>query len=161
VTRPARIASGPSRSPGFDNRVSPLLSFRTCPPRLLAPDMGVEILQTLLQQANATGSKSTVLQPLIWILCAVLGAVTATAASGPFWLSVCLAIFAGLLVATLVGAYIYFAFTNPDYLRSERFNLSKLQIEKNLLGDSAYGFTGTAQTKTLSVLSAGQEESTS
>jgi hypothetical protein len=38
-----------------------------------------------------------------------------------------------------LASYIYFAFRHPDALRSEKFTLSKIALEKNLIGDSRVG----------------------
>jgi hypothetical protein len=39
-----------------------------------------------------------------------------------------------------IGAYVYFAWRAPDYLRSEKYTLSKLAIEKSVKGDNIRGF---------------------
>ena len=49
---------------------------------------------------------------------------------------------ASLLIISVViflGSYIYFAMKQPDALRSEKFTLSKMAMEKNLIGDNRAG----------------------
>ena len=103
--------------------------------------MGAEILQSLLQHANASGSKSTALQPLVWVITVLTTAlVAAVQVQASPWIVGGLAVLAGVVVLALLAAYWHFAVKNPDYLRSERFNLTKMQIEKNQLGDTSVGF---------------------
>jgi hypothetical protein len=59
----------------------------------------------------------------------------------PRWLLIALVSGLAACLVALLGGYFYFAFTNPDYLRSERFTLRKLEIGKGLLGDSESGMT--------------------
>lgn len=57
----------------------------------------------------------------------------------PEWLLVLMAALVGISVATYIGGYLYFAVKDPDALRSEKFTLSKMAIEKNLIGDNTAG----------------------
>jgi len=94
----------------------------------------------LLQQANIGQSRSSVLNPLQWLLVIlVAGIAVCLSLHSPSWL---ITLFAVLLVLTFVllfSFYIYFARTDPDALRSEQFSLSKLAIQKGLVGDSIMG----------------------
>jgi hypothetical protein len=97
-------------------------------------------LNYLLQQANIGQSRSSVLNPLQWMLVIlVFGVVACLLCHAPLWLVI---LFAGMLALVFVLsllAYVYFARVNPDSLRSEQFSLSKLAIEKGLVGDSLAG----------------------
>lgn len=44
-----------------------------------------------------------------------------------------------LVLLLFLSSYVYFMRTNPDALRSEQFSLSKLAIEKGLIGDTLSG----------------------
>lgn len=44
-----------------------------------------------------------------------------------------------LAIIVYVGSYIYLLRVNPDALRSERYSLEKLAIEKGVYGDSLTG----------------------
>ena len=48
-------------------------------------------------------------------------------------------VFLGVLLVLFICAYVYFGFTDPDALRSEHYALSKLRIERGVLGDSVGG----------------------
>jgi hypothetical protein len=94
----------------------------------------------LLQQANIGQSRSSVLNPLQWMLVIlVFGIAVCLLGHAPLWLVILFAILLALVLALFLVAYVYFARVNPDSLRSEQFSLSKLAIEKGLLGDSLAG----------------------
>ena len=50
-----------------------------------------------------------------------------------------LAVAVGIVLAVFIFGFIYLLFKNPDALRSEHYSLSKLAMEKGLLGDSVRG----------------------
>jgi len=59
----------------------------------------------------------------------------------PDWIMITLVV---LLISTVVMyllIYLYYAIKNPDSLRSEKFTLSKMAIEKNLIGDDLSGLS--------------------
>ncbi|ENG7518035.1 hypothetical protein ABVD55_001180 [Vibrio harveyi] len=55
------------------------------------------------------------------------------------WLLILLATLTVVSVILYVFAYIYFMFKNPDALRSEKFNIEKMAIQKGIVGDSQLG----------------------
>lgn len=102
--------------------------------------MAIEnILAALVEHATAQ-SKSTVLKPLAWLLsiCAVsiLGAVRFSA---PRWLMIVLAVPFCLTVLLYCGSFIFCLFTDKDALRTERYSIQKLAIERGFVGDSSVG----------------------
>jgi hypothetical protein len=100
----------------------------------------VETFKELLTQASARGSRSTALHPLGWALGIILAALPACLwAHAPDWLLIGLGVSAALMVILYAGAYIYLLISDRDALRSERFTLSKLAIEKGLVGDNISG----------------------
>ena len=50
-----------------------------------------------------------------------------------------LGVSAAVAIVLYLIAYIYFAFKNPDELRSESYSIQKLAIEKGFIGDSISG----------------------
>jgi hypothetical protein len=97
-------------------------------------------LNYLLQQANIGQSRSSVLNPLQWMLVIlVFGIGVCLLCHAPLWLVILFAIMLALVLILFLIAYVYFARVNPDSLRSEQFSLSKLAIEKGLVGDSLSG----------------------
>src|SRR4051812_29193440 len=99
-----------------------------------------ELIRALLSQASSSGSRSTALQPLGW-LSGILtsGLVLAAYWAAPEWALISLAGFLGVTVFTYLVSYIVYAIKNPDALRSEKYTLSKMAIEKNLIGDDRVG----------------------
>lgn len=126
------------------------------------PDPG--IFKYLLQHANADGSRSTAMNPLIWLVAAVLAALL-TAANlevQPTWIVPLLAGLTVVGVLAFLCAYFILLNKNPDALRSERFTLSKMAIESGLIGDSSKGFTAGAakpvEANTVLIGSPGEEQ---
>ncbi len=121
------------------------------------------LFKELLQQASTSGSRSTAMKPLTWLVALLILAVIALASSvAPIWLVIGVASLFGITVFVFLGSYIYFMLKNPDALRSEKFTLSKMQIEKNLIGDDKAGLTEVsefAEVKNISALPAKSEVS--
>lgn len=100
----------------------------------------MEKLFAHLSSASVAGSRNTALAPLHMVSALVLSAFLAG-----LWLEAprpYLALLATLCVLTLLielGAYLYLLFYDRDALRSERFTLEKIRLEKGLIGDSMSG----------------------
>ena len=89
----------------------------------------VDYLQQLLQSAESRGSKSTIVSPIGWVLAASLTAlVAASRYSAPPWILVSLTTVVFVSLAGFLIAYGYFAATNPDFLRSEKYTLTKTAV---------------------------------
>lgn len=94
----------------------------------------------LFQQAMTNGSRSTALKPLGWALgILIFGLISASRTGVSAAIITALAVLTTLTVLLYLAAYIYFMFKNPDALRSEKYAIQKLAIEKRLVGDSAIG----------------------
>ena len=80
------------------------------------------------------------LQPVLYFA-AIVGAVLvgASQAGTPEWIIYTLvALFVG--IAGIFGCgFLYFMKRNPDALRSEKFNITKLAIERGVIGDKTLG----------------------
>lgn len=98
-------------------------------------------LQTFLQSAFSQGSRSTVLKPLAWII-SILSASTISSFSfrAPIWVGTMFGVFSGLSMLLYLVAYVFFAWTDKDSLRSEKFFLQKMAIEKGFIGDDMTGY---------------------
>jgi hypothetical protein len=105
----------------------------------LVPDIGV--IRSLFHEASQQGSRSTVLTDLRWML-GILGAVLLGLVTyhAPPWLLISASVATGLCVFVFLAAYVYFCLANPEFLRSEKFALSKMAIEHSLKGDSDSGY---------------------
>jgi hypothetical protein len=102
----------------------------------------IELIRSFLQQASVQGSRSTVLNPIGWAFALVLSALLASAwAQAPFWVVVLFAVFASLILIVFLISYIYCMVNDRDALRSERFSLSKMAIERSVVGDTLKGFS--------------------
>lgn len=101
---------------------------------------GLYLIKSFIQHASAGGYRSTVLKPIGGILGMFLGAtLLAFYFKMPSWVG---KVFVGsslFIVSVFLFSYIYCMFTDKDALRSERFFLQKMAIEKGLVGDDSRG----------------------
>jgi len=82
------------------------------------------------------------MNPIGWALATVLSTLVGSIwAHAPMWVVGLISAFAGIVLTVYLFGYIYFMFKNPDALRSERFTLSKMAIEKSIVGDTLQGFS--------------------
>ena len=110
------------------------------PSRTQRAEHMVQILRKFMEQQAGSGKRSTALQPIIYITSILLlGLIGSFQVNAPLWLSVSL--FCMLVGSILLFgvAYIYFMLKNPDALRSEKFNITKVAIEHGLIGDDMLG----------------------
>ena len=85
------------------------------------------------ERAQEQGSRSTVLRPLGWavVFCGS-GAITSASIPHPMlWLTVLFGIGTALSVLLYLAAYSYCLMKMPEALRTERYSIQKLAIEKN------------------------------
>lgn len=102
---------------------------------------GIEFIRSLFHQASLQGYKSTALSPLGWALAILVGGlVWAQRAQAPAWISEFLGVLIALDLLAYLVAYFIFLFKSPEFLRSERYSLSKMAIEKSIKGDNIAGF---------------------
>lgn len=99
-----------------------------------------EILQTFMQQASAKGARSTVLHTLLIFIGMLLSAIVVTATIGaPEWIINVFTVVFSFACGIFFLAFIYFGLNDPDALRSEKFVIDKMAMEKGLYGDSQSG----------------------
>ena len=101
-------------------------------------------VSVFLEQATAQGSRSTILRPLQWMaLLFALSLIAALRYQAPTWLLVALFVILLLMVLSLLTAYFYCLFSGKasliEALRTERYSIQKLAIEKGFRGDSVMG----------------------
>ena len=98
----------------------------------------MDYIKQILQHAQSFGSKSSILSVLAWIFGSILGSITlAGIFNAPEWLLIGLFSILVLLILAILAAFFYCLFTNKtDILRSEKYNIEKLAIEKQSSSDS-------------------------
>jgi hypothetical protein len=98
------------------------------------------MMQSFFSQASARGARSTALHALQWAIGLFLSAIALLVfGNAPPWLLVGVASALCVVLVVFLGAFVYLLFRNPDALRSEHFSLSKMAIEKGLVGDNING----------------------
>ncbi len=97
-------------------------------------------LHSFFSEASAKGARSTALQSLHWVIGMLLTSIPIMAwVDAPSWILIAISSAFGLVLVTFIGAYIFLLINNPDALRSESYTLSKMAIERGLIGDSLSG----------------------
>ena len=100
----------------------------------------VGLIKSILTQSTIKGVRSTILRPLAWMMGILLSAtVIVVVLQSPFWFQIILSIFLVLSILLYLFTYILCLFTDKDALRSENFTISKLAIEKGIIGDNITG----------------------
>ena len=101
---------------------------------------GEQLMNSLLNHASVDGSKSTVLKPLGWALVMIFPTIIASAyLKVDEWITIMFSISFGLILFMYLSSYVYFMLTDSDALRSEKYSLKKMEIQKTLIGDSDRG----------------------
>lgn len=91
-------------------------------------------------QDDRSGSRSTALQPLQWALGLLLASLPPMLwAKAPSWLIITISVAIVSVLVAFLFAYLFLLNRNVDALRSEAFSLTKMRIEKGLVGDDATG----------------------
>lgn len=99
-------------------------------------------MRSFLSQASAKGARSTALHSLQWALGLLLASLPPMVwAKAPEWLMALTVALVVVVILVFLGAYVFLLLKNPDALRSEEFSLSKLALEKGLVGDNIVGLT--------------------
>lgn len=108
-----------------------------------------EIWAKIAQQIGG-GSRTDVLRALVWpnamLLCTLGWAATKGA---PQFLLILLSILLVLFMIIYAAACIFFGWTDPNLLRSERYNIEKMAIERGIFGDSMTGIIDVSAEKKL------------
>ncbi|MGI8773202.1 MAG: hypothetical protein ACR2JE_17400 [Acidobacteriaceae bacterium] len=103
--------------------------------------MPFEHFLSLLQHSSGKSSRSTTLQPLVWLIIVVAGVFMGAAKYIPgSWIPSAVLGLIALVVLAFIGAFMYFMVKNPDALRSERFTLDKMALQQSRTGDDISGF---------------------
>ena len=116
----------------------------------------MDYVKHILQQANSFGSRSSILSILAWILGSLLCATTlASIFNADKLILIGLFILVVIMIIAILVAFLFCLFTNKtDILRSEKFNIEKLALEKHVPEDSLNGEFKTINTQNTKALTA-------
>lgn len=107
-----------------------------------------EHFKTWFNLAQVGQSRSSITNPLQWTLVIIGGAILLGTMFGMRpWIIDTLVVCWLVVLAIFAYAYLFFMHTNPDVLRSENFHLSKMAIERGLVGDSLHGLVEETEQK--------------
>jgi len=100
----------------------------------------IPLIRQLFERLSASGARTSVLHPLQWVIGLILAGLSIILiVDGPMWVIIALVVCLVLVVLTFISAYIYLLPRDLDALRSERYGLSKIALEKGLIGDNITG----------------------
>jgi hypothetical protein len=103
---------------------------------------GIQLIRMLMQHAEAGGSRSTVLKPVGGMLAIFVSAtLLAFYFKLPNLVGTILLICMSISALLYIFSYIFFMFKDKDALRSEKFFLEKMALEKGLIGDNIHGLS--------------------
>lgn len=105
-----------------------------------------QFFRDILEHHTGSGKRSTALQPLL-VLAGIVGAmlISAVWVGAPTWMIVGLFVSFCILLLLIFWGYLYFMKTNPDALRSEKFNIAKMALERGMIGDKILGMVLTSE----------------
>ena len=102
--------------------------------------MALNIFKELMVKSDNSGEKSTILKPLSWLISILIGGLGLSFyLKAPTWTSILFASIICIIVLLFIFSYVFCLFTDKDALRSEKFSIQKMAIEKGLLGDNISG----------------------
>ena len=88
-----------------------------------------DFISTIATMAEGRAARSTVLAPLLWMFAVgLVGLGGLVVGEGPLWLLILIASIVGLTATIALVIYCRLVFTNPDLLRSERFQIRKMEL---------------------------------
>lgn len=101
----------------------------------------MDYLKHILQHAKSFGSRSSILSVLAWIFGTLFFSITlAGVLKAETWLLIAMFLLLVVVLISILVAFFYCLFTgNTDILRSEKFVIEKLAIEKQVASDSVTG----------------------
>jgi hypothetical protein len=98
------------------------------------------LLQEILRRSTADASRTNALHHLQWTLGAFLVLLVGAGSYGVAqWVLYLLATGVVVSLISYLATHFYFMVRNPDALRSEKYSIQKMAIERGLYGDSEGG----------------------
>lgn len=112
--------------------------------------MIILVFKELFERSDSSGSRSTILKPLTWFLSILIGGlILLIRLKAPNWILVLFAIILCLVISIFFFAYVYCLFKDRDALRSEKYSIQKMAIEKGIVGDNIVGVINGVKTQQL------------
>lgn len=102
--------------------------------------MGITGIKEFFERSDASGSRSTILKPLTWFLSLFVGGlILVIKIEAPTWTVILLAVVLCIGIGIFIFTYIFCLFKDRDALRSEKYSIQKMAIEKGIVGDNITG----------------------
>lgn len=100
--------------------------------------MSLSEFSALFEHSIAKGSRSTVLNTIAWLIVSLSTFIIISFKYDfDLWIKIILVIFFSISIIIFLFSFLFCLFYHQDALRSEKFVITKLAIEKHLAGDSS------------------------
>lgn len=102
--------------------------------------MGLNLLREIMIKNDNSGEKSTILKPLTWLISILFGGIIILSYNkADKWIIVSFFCIICIIILLFIFSYIYCLYKDRDALRSEKFSIQKMAIEKGYYGDNVSG----------------------
>ena len=120
--------------------------------------MVVKAFDALFRSA-ASGSRTTALAPLHMMLALVIaGLLSSIRLNAANWVLILLGVSTAAVLVLEGWAYVFLLFNDRDALRSEKFNIAKMYLERGVMGDTISGFSHARADESTEVFPASRSE---
>lgn len=107
--------------------------------------MGITEIKELFERSDVSCSRSTILKPLTWFISLIIGGlILLVRLEAQTWIVILFAIIISLSILIFFFAYVYCLLKDKDALRSEKYSIQKMAIEKGIVGDNIVGIINEA-----------------
>lgn len=97
-------------------------------------------IKELFERSDTSGSKSTILKPLTWLISILIGGfIFLINFKAPNWTIILFSIVICIILILFIFVYIFCLIKDRDALRSEKYSIQKMAIEKGIIGDNLSG----------------------
>jgi len=102
--------------------------------------MDLNLLREIMVRNDNSGEKSTILKPLTWLISILFGGIIILSyIKADQWIIISFFCIISIIISLFIFSYIYCLYKDRDALRSEKFSIQKMAIEKGYYGDNTSG----------------------
>lgn len=121
--------------------------------------MSLNFLKEIMVKSDNSGEKSTILKPLTWLISILMGGIIALFyIKAENWIIIAFFCIICLIILLFVFSYLFCLYKDKDALRSEKFYIQKMAIEKGFYGDNVTGLISSNQSNSTNSNSTNSDE---
>ena len=112
--------------------------------------MALNLLREIMVRNDNSGEKSTILKPLTWLISILFGGIIILSyIKADKWIIVSFFSIICIIIMLFIFSYLYCLYKDRDALRSEKFYIQKMAIEKGYYGDNISGLITSNNSKNI------------